>query len=136
MKININPINFSETSKIFKKGDNTVTHYFNDENILVRAVEIDKSGRDVDAREFDKEGNIISHLHKEYSGDNMEETFKNKFQQYVRKVRFEQKDGFSRRIEEFISETSPKSNYVHEFIKDASGKLLQIISNGKILNLR
>ena len=76
-------------------------------------------------------------MHKFYKGDNFVEMYKDNSQQYTRKVNYKIINGLQHRTEEYISKTSPDSNYIQEFVKDVSGKLIKVISNGKvILNLK
>ena len=58
---------------------------------------------------------------------------KNEYQEYKRIIKNEKRGSFVHHIEEFISKTSPKNNYVNEFIRDFTGKLVKIINNGKII---
>ena len=46
------------------------------------------------------------------------------------------KDSFTHMIETYTSKTSPECNYVNEFVRDITGKLVKIINNGKMINLR
>lgn len=136
MRIQFNNISFSEKVKIYKKDDNKVIEHYDENNHLIKSFVLDKYKRDIDSKHFDKDGNVIFHMHKEYSPNGMVETFKDKYQEYTRTIHIEIIDSMMHRIEEFCSKTSPKSNYVNEFIHDVSGKLVKIINNGKEIILK
>ena len=133
MKILFNTITFKSRSKIFYNGENKITEYYNDNNTLIKTFEIDKNERFVDAKEYGKTGEIISHMHKKYENEKITETYKDQSQEYKRIIKFAKKDEFTHITEEYISKTSPKSNYIHEFIRDSANKLVRMICNGKVV---
>lgn len=129
-------ITFGNYTQTYKNKNNTITEYYNDNNILFRKVEYDEFKRDIDSKEFNPFGIITSHLHKEYYKTACEEgcieTFKDKYQQYIRKSCSKIEDGFKHKIDDFKSLTSPDKSYVNDFVHDKTGKLVKVISNGKI----
>ena len=135
MKILFNNTAFQQECRIIKNGENTVYQYFDDKKILLKTLEIDKFERDVDTIEYELNGEIKSHLHKDYTQHGLIETFKDHFQEYKRTIETVQKGDYTHRIETYISKTSPNKNYVNEFVKDTAGKLLRIINNGKIIEI-
>lgn len=136
MKIFFNSIQFKQGCTIVQKGENKVFEYFDENERLIKTYEQDKFERDIDTKTFDKEGNITSHLHKDYTENGFIETFKNKYQEYTRIFTLEKKGEYIHRIEKFMSKTSPDKNYITEFIKDTSNNLLRIITNGKVIELK
>ena len=135
MKVLFNSIMFKSHSKTFNKGENKITEYYDDNNVLTKTLEVDKFERFVDAKEYSKTGEITSHMHKKYEDEKVTEIYKDRFQEYTRITRFVKKGEFTHRIEEYISKTSPENNYVHEFIRDCADKLVKMICNGKIIDL-
>ena len=135
MKVLFNTINFKSSSKTFYNGENKTTEYYNDNNTLTKTVEVDKFERFIDAKEYSKTGEIISHMHKEYENEKIVETYKSIFQEYTRIIRFVKNGEFTHIIEEYISKTSPEKNYVHESIRDCANRLVKMICNGKVIEL-
>ena len=135
MRIEFNAINFLGTIKSYNFGENRITQYFDDDNYLTKIIEVDKFERDVDTKEFDRERNVTFHLHKDYTDSGYVETFKDKCQEYTRRVYTVVKGSMTHRIEEYVSKSSPQKNYVSEFIRDSSNKLVRIITNGKVINI-
>lgn len=136
MKVQFNPISFKSWTKTFYNGENKITEYYDDNNLLIKTLETDKFSRDVDTKEFNEKGDVVFHLHKKYEKDGkIIETCKDRFQEYTRTVSFDKKGEFTHRIEEYVSKLTPENNYVHEFIKDSTNKLVKIICNGKVIDL-
>ena len=135
MKVQFNSIMFKSKTKTFNNGDNKITEYYNDNNVLTKTLETDKFERFVDAKEYSETGDIISHMHKIYENEKETEIYKDNFQEYTRIIRYVKKGEFTHRIEEYISKTSPESNYVHEFIRDCTNKLVKMICNGTVIDL-
>ena len=136
MKVLFNTISFKSWSKTFYNGENKITEYYDDNNLLIKTLETDKFSRDVDTKEFGKDGEITFHLHKKYEGNNkIIETCKDRFREYTRTTSFIKKGDYTHRIEEYVSKLSPDSNYIHEFIRDKADRLVKIISNGKVIDL-
>ena len=131
----ISNITFGQKVNIYHKGENTIKELFDDENRLSRLIEYDKFDRDIEAKSFDTYGNIIERMSKTYTDNGMIEHFKNAFQEYTRKTYTIIENGIKHRVEEFKSKTNPNCNYINEFIYDISGKLIKLISNGKITDL-
>ena len=123
---------FSSINKVFFNNKNKITETYDDNNVLIKRLEYDEFNRFADCKDFDINGNICSHLHFEYKPDGYIETFKNNESKYTRKCKTFIKDSLKYRVEEFISSNS-KSNYIHEDIKDLSGKLLRLTCNGNII---
>ena len=132
----ISNITFGQKVNIYRKGENTIKEVFDDKNRLSRLIEYDKFDRDIEAKSFDTYGNIIERMSKTYTDNGMIEHFKNAFQEYTRKTYTIIENGIKHRVEEFKSKTSPNCNYINEFIYDISGKLIKLISNGKITDLK
>lgn len=136
MKIIFNSVSFGNRSIRYHDNTHNIKETFDDSHNLIRIIKYDKQCRDVDCQEFNKEKKVIGHLHKEYTPDGCIETYKSKNQEYIRINRTLKEDSFTHYIEIFTSKTSPESNYVNEFIRDKFGKLVKIINNGKIINLK
>lgn len=136
MRVTFTGISFGERIETFKNGKNLIIKRYDDNNTLTKNTEYDEFWRSIDEKEYDKSGNQISHMHKEYSKDGLVETFKGRFIEYIRKIRQEQKGEFSHRIEEYTSKTNPANNYVSEIIRNKAGKLVKIIIDDKILELK
>lgn len=132
MKVNFGSASFYK-SITFLSNQNKVSYLSDESNLSLRRIETDQFGRDVDAKQFDRDGKLVFHQHKYYHGDDLIEKYRDSNQEYTRKIHYKIKNGYRHRIEEYISETSPQKNYVHEFIRDASNKLVKIIQNGKIV---
>lgn len=129
-----NNITFGNYTRTYQKANNTITEYYNDNNILYRKIEYDEFKRDIDTKEFNPYGVIISHQHKKYYKSACEEgyieTFKNKYQQYIRKSCTKIVNGLKHSIDDFKSITSSHKSYVNDFVYDKTGKLIKIIQNG------
>jgi len=138
MKVSFNTIIFCESQKTYKHGDNTITEFFDDENTLIRRDETDSFGRNTDSKRFDKNGNITESIHKDYfkteSEEGFIETFKSKYQEYTRKAYTRTENGIKHTIDDFHSKSG--KNYYNDFIHDLNGKLIRIISNGKVTELK
>ena len=117
----------------FLSNQNRVSYLSGENNLSMRRIETDRFGRDIDAKQFDSYGKLVSHQHKYYHGDDLIEKYRDSNQEYTRKIYYKVKNGFKHRIEEFISKTSPDKNYVHESVRDASDKLVKFIQNGKVV---
>jgi len=137
MKIFFSTINFCEKLNIYKSGKNTVKEVFDDNNKMVKRIEYDEFNRDVDAKSFDVSGELQEHLHKEYykktNEEGVLETFKNKTQEYVRKSYTKVENGFKYTVDDFQSKTK---NYKNEFVHDTMGKLIKVINNGQVINIK
>ena len=128
--------NFGEHSEPYRykyKG-NTIDVYLDAGGSLMRTCESDQAGTFSERMDFDEQNNIIENHRYDYAkADKSEYTeyFWNKGQEYTRKTHKEQKGDFIHNIEEYISKTCPKRNYVHETVRDASGNFVKAIMNGK-----
>lgn len=131
-KMKINNITFGDYTRTVANKNNTVTEYYNNSGILYRSVIIDDLGRDIDSKEFNSFGIIISHQHKKYyktlTENGFIETFKNSLQQYIRKSCTKFENGFRHTIDDFKSHTNPDKSYVNEFIYGINNKLINIIN--------
>ena len=133
MKIDSDFLSFGNKNiHCFDKNHN-VKETFDDNHNLIRVTRYDEKGRDIDTFEYNDKKEITAHQHKEYTSYGLIETYKSEHQEYRRIIKNEKRGSFVYHIEEFISQTSPKNNYVNEFIRDLTGKLVKIINNGKII---
>lgn len=135
MKIYTNQITFVNKTKTYNEGGIKTHEIFDDNNILIKRIQYDSFDRAIDTKTFNVSGEITDHMHKEYFENGYVETFKNATQEYTRKAYTIIKDTLTHRVEEYISKTSPENNYINEFVRDLSGKLIRIINNGKITQL-
>ena len=139
MNIKFCQIRFGDTKKIHYAQNHKIEERFDDNGILDRRIEYDALGRDIDSKQFDNKGNIISHLHKDYYEKDSEkgyiETYKDTNQEYTRKTYTKFEDSIKRNVDEYTSKSNPKASYINEFIYDLSGKLLRILNNKKEINL-
>ncbi len=132
MKVIFNTISFkSENINLHREKE-----IYDENNKLIRLIKYDEFGRDTDSFEYNANREIIGYQHKEYTDNGCIETYKNQFQQYRRITKTELKDSNTHYIEEFISVTSPEKNYINEFVRDIAGKLIKVINNGKVVNLK
>ena len=118
-----------------QKLDNKYSMIITDEGNIKRLT-YDSSNRCIDTKVFDKNGTLIESMHKDFYGENFIEIFKNNFQEYTRRVSIIIKNNLKIRSEEFISKTSPSSNYINEYIYDLKNNLLEIINNGKSIKIK
>ena len=133
MKINFtNIITFGNKTKKFQSGKNSIEEIYTDNDILQKRLIRDEFNRYIDSKTFDLFGNIIEHQHYDYFGTENEqgviETFKDKYQEYIRKAYTKIEGGLKHRIDDFQSKTG--KSYVNDFVYDMSGKLIKIINNG------
>ena len=134
MKIQFNPIKFGTNEVTYPKGNHKINDLM-ENNALKRRIEFDELGRVIDAKWFDDKLDITDHLQKDYFETPNEkghiETFKNKFQEYIRKsyTKFEQ--GCKHVIDDFKSKSNPEHSYINEFVYDIQNRLIKIIHNGK-----
>lgn len=126
-------ITFKGHNNTYYDGENKIIEYYNDNNILTNRVTYDKFGRDILTNWFDEYGNNKGFMSKKYVNDGHIETCKTPNQEYIRTCRSFIKDGFKHYIEEFVSKTKPANNYCNESIRDSFGKLVKMISNGKVI---
>ena len=128
MKYNFTTVNFKNTSKTYTKDNSKIVEYYDSNNILSKRIQYDRFERIIDCENFDINGNIIDHQHKEYYETESEkgiiETYKSRFQEYTRKSYIKFINGFKHSIEEFISKSSPENSYRNEFIYDLKDKLI------------
>lgn len=137
MNVNFDSVSFGCKNICYHDKTYNIKEVFDDDGRnLIRRIKYDKQCRDVDCEEFDRDKKVISHMHKEYTPDGCIETYKSTTQEYIREIKTVVKDSFTHHIEKFTSNTSPESNYVNEFIRDITGKLVKIINNGRIINLK
>ena len=138
MKIDFtNTISFGIKTKIFQSGKNHIEETYSDDNILQKRLIKDEFDRYVDSKTFDSHGNITEHQHYDYFKTENEqgfiETFRNKYQEYVRKAYIKIEDGLKHSIDDFQSKTG--KSYLNDFVYDMSGKLVKIINNGKVCKI-
>ena len=136
MKVNFSPVSFGNRDIRYYDTNHNILETFDDRQNLIRRIKYDKLCRDVDSVEFNEKKEVIGHLHKEYTPDGCIETYKSKTQEYVREIKTFVKDSFTHHIEKFASKTSPQNNYINEFVRDATGKLVKVINNGKVLIIK
>lgn len=138
MKISFKNIDFLGKQHSYKIGKNTVVEHSDDNDVLIKRIEYDEFSRDVDSKTFDKRGNVLEHLHKDYyESENEEgiiETFKSSTQEYKRKSYTKIENGFKHFIDDFQSKSG--KNYINDFVHDLSGNLIKIINNKKEFYIR
>ena len=110
MKINFsNIITFGNKTKMFKSGKNNIEEIYTDDDILQKRLVRDEFNRYIDSKTFDLFGNIIEHQHYDYFRTENEqgviETFKNKYQEYIRKAYTKIEGGLKHCIDDFQSKT-------------------------------
>ncbi|MBD5401997.1 hypothetical protein HDR58_04235 [bacterium] len=120
-------------TKISYDGDNKIVETFNNNNQLTSRSIYDKLERHIHTDWFDKSGTKNGFMNIEYTQDGYIETCKTPTQEYTRTIKKFIKDSYIHQTEEYLSKTSPKSNYLNESIKNLSGKLVELISNGKTI---
>ena len=132
MKCQFSILTFGNSEKTYQQGENKVVDTLNDELKLIKRVEYDKFNREVDIKWYDEVNNITDHMHKEYFETENEkgfiETFKNQFQEYVRKSSTKFEDGVKHVIDDYTSKSSPENSYINDFVYDLKGKLQKIIT--------
>ena len=137
MKILFNSkiLNFGEHSEPYryKYGGNTIDVYLDAGGHLMQTHETDQFGKYSEKIEFDEQNNIIEYHRYDYANkDKSEYTeyYKGRNIEYTRKAYIKKIKGLIHHIEEYTSKTNPSANYINEYIRDASGKLLKAIHNG------
>lgn len=137
MNIGVNIINFTSQQKEYNLGKHKVTEIYSDDGILQKRLEYDEFNRDVDSKNYDEKGVLIDYQHKDYYEKQNEkgciETYKSKTQEYTRKSYTKYENGLKHTVDDFKSKTT---SYINEFISDLSGKLVKIINNGNVIDLR
>jgi len=132
MKCQFSILTFGNSEKTYQQGENKVVDTLNDELKLIKRVEYDKFNRDVDVKWYDEVNNITDHMHKEYFETENEkgfiETFKNQFQEYIRKSSTKFENGVKHVIDDYTSKSSPEKSYINDFVYDLKGKLQKIIT--------
>ena len=137
MKVQFNATNFrAEVQKTYNNGNHVITETYND-NVLVQSIEYDEFGRDIDSKWYDADKKVIEHMHKSYFETDDEkghiEKFKNRFQDYTRKMYTRFEVGFRHIIDDFTSHLEPHKSYKNEFVYDLHNRL---IKNLKFLILK
>ena len=132
MKCQFSILTFGNSEKTYQQGENKVVDTLNDELKLIKRVEYDKFNREVDIKWYDEVNNITDHMHKEYFETENEkgfiETFKNQFQEYIRKSSTKFEDSVKHVIDDYTSKSSPENSYINDFVYDLKGKLQKIIT--------
>ena len=132
MKCQFSILTFGNSEKTYQQGENKVVDTLNDGLKLIKRVEYDKFNRDVDVKWYDEVNNITDHMHKEYFETENEkgfiETFKNQFQEYIRKSSTKFENGVKHVIDDYTSKSSPEKSYINDFVYDLKGKLQKIIT--------
>lgn len=136
MKINLDSATFGNRNIRYHDKTHNIMETYDERNNLIKRVKYDKQCKDVDCIEFDDKKQIISHQHKKYTNNGCIETYKSKSQEYIREIKIIVKDSFTHHFETYTSKTSPQNNYVNEFIRDIEGKLVKMINNGKVIDLK
>ena len=132
MKCQFSILTFGNSEKTYQQGENKVVDTLNDELKLIKRIEYDKFNREVDVKWYDEVNNITDHMHKEYFETENEkgfiETFKNQFQEYIRKSSTKFENGVKHVIDDYTSKSSPENSYINDFVYDLKGKLQKIIT--------
>jgi len=132
MRCQFNILTFGNSERTFQQGEYKIVETFNDDMKLIKRIEYDKFGRDVDVKSYDGLDNIVDHMQKEYFETENEkgyvEIFKNKFQEYVRKSYTKIENGMKHVIDDFTAKTNPEKSYFNDFIYDLNGKLQKVVS--------
>lgn len=138
MKINPVSTNFFGYSQKYQIGNHSFEDVFDDNDVLIKRSELDEKNRLVETVWFDEKGNMKELLHKDYYVKNNEkgyiETYASTHQEYIRKVYEKTEDGFRHVVDDFKSKTG--KSYINDFVHDLSGKLVKIISNGKVTMIK
>lgn len=130
----ISQITFGNKIETRQDGNIKYKKEFSDNGHLLSAQEwLLPQNRPLKIERFNQNGDLLEIQEFSYFPNKTVEHYKNKYQEYTRTISEEIKNGFKHITENFISKTSPKSNYTNETIKELSGKLVQIIANGKQL---
>ena len=134
MKITFSKIHFGNSYKNYAINSNKICEIYNDDGVLSRKIIYDSFDRDIQAITYDKEGNVTEEMYKTYTNDGYIENFKSKSLQYLRKCYSTIINNYKHEIEEYVSITNPKSNYLYEKIRNVqNNKLIKFICNGKTI---
>ena len=127
---------FGNKTKTCQISEGKVVEMFNDSNVLTKRIEYDKFDRTIDVKNYDSTGTLSEHLHFDYFETENErgfiETFKSKFQEYVRKSYTKIENGLKHHIDDYTSKTKPENSYINDFVYDLKGKLINVISHKKL----
>ena len=136
MKCTFDLISFGNKTKTNQIAEGKVVEMFNDFNVLIKRIEYDKFDRTIDVKNFDSTGVLSDNLHFEYFETENEkgfvETFKSRFQEYVRKSYIRIEEGLKHHIDDYTSNTKPENSYINDFVYDLKGKLITVISHKKL----
>lgn len=135
MKCNFSNILFGNSTKVYRQGENKIVETFDDDMRLLQKIEYDKFDRDIDVKRWDEFGQISEHMHKEYfEKENTKghiETYKNKFQEYIRKAYVRIDSDFRHSIDDFTSLSNPEKSYINDAIYDLNGEFIDIVTISK-----
>ena len=134
MKVIANNTNFKNRVEIVKKDGIRYTDVINDNDVVVKHTEFDYiKDRFIRQDTFDESGKPLRKWWFEYNPKGLVEHLKSEEESYTRTQVNEIVGDLQVRTEKYISETHPEKNYIHEIIRDWSGKMLSFICNGKDL---
>ena len=132
MKCQFKILTFGNSERTYHQGENKIVDMLDDKLKLIKRIEYDKFNREVDIKWYDEDYRITDHMHKEYFETENEkgfiETFKNQFQEYVRKSSTKFENGVKHVIDDYTSKSSPENSYINDFVYDLKGKLQKIIT--------
>ena len=132
MKSQFNILTFGNSNRANQQRKNKIVDTLNDELKLIKRIEYDEFNREVDVKWYDGDDNITDHMHKEYFETENEkgfiETFKNQFQEYIRKSSTKFENGVKHVIDDYTSKSSPEKSYINDFVYDLKGNLQKIIT--------
>ena len=132
MKCQFNILTFGNSNGTYQQRENKIVDTLNDELKLIKRIEYDEFNREVDVKWYDGFDNITDHMHKEYFETENEngfiETFKNQFQEYIRKSSTKIENGVKHVIDDYTSKSKPEKSYINDFVYDLKGNLQKIIT--------
>ena len=132
MKCQFNILTFGNNKRTYQQRENKIVDTLNDELKLIKRIEYDEFNREVDVKWYDGVDNITDHMHIEYFETENEkgfiETFKNQFQEYIRKSSTKIENGVKHVIDDYTSKSNPKKSYINDFVYDLKGNLQKLIT--------
>ena len=132
MKCQFNILTFGNNKRTYQQRENKIVDTLNDELKLIKRIEYDEFNREVDVKWYDGVDNITDHMHIEYFETENEkgfiETFKNQFQEYIRKSSTKIENGVKHVIDDYTSKSKPEKSYINDFVYDLKGNLQKLIT--------
>lgn len=132
MKCQFNILTFGNNKRTYQQRENKIVDTLNDELKLIKRIEYDEFNREVDVKWYDGVDNITDHMHIEYFETENEkgfiETFKNQFQEYIRKSSTKFESGVKHVIDDYTSKSNPEKSYINDFVYDLKGNLQKLIT--------